>query len=202
MRCATDLSLRAGSVGLSARASGAPLAYKPIVGGRAGEGTWRIIDAVSRVGLPFALALRWSSGDASGMGADITVGRAARICVHAQSVDCQVANLANVANDVVIGIADGFDATRNVWQEDGSSQGGIVNNLNIPPFARRVRLELSDPTLLATTQISMVDGLDLVRGLTVADAQPDGGIPCGGTKKIQFATTANTAFRLVFDLSL
>lgn len=203
MRRASDLTSRSGSATLPARTA-AELVWSRIAGGNAcgGEDAWRVIELASLTNLPFAARIRWNMGSAAGFTAQVAVARATRVCIHARALDIDVANFSNAANQVVCGIADGLVSTHNQWEESGTAANGVTQPLQIPPFADRVRLELADPTLLPTTQITVRDGFAAAASVTLGDAQPDAGIPVSGARSIEFITTANVAFRVVYTLRL
>lgn len=202
-RCETDFTVRNGLVNLSPRLVGAELSYAAVVRGEALADAWRIVEVWSELALPFAVRLRWTAGRSAGDEAWVTVSRATRICVCASAVQVDAANLASLDNRVKAALVDGFLPTHNQWEQSGAAQNGVAQDIPLPPFADRARLELSDPTLLPTTVLQVYNGFNLVAGATQADAQPDAGIPVGGARRLELTVTGGAPqFRIVFTLRL
>ena len=165
--------------------------------------TWRIVEVFSRTGLPFEVDLSWSSGSGSGAHALVTVSRSARICVLARSLKVLASNLANLTNRVGVTVADAYAATENQWEvTDLAAVQGVEQELPLPPFARKVRVELADPTGLPATVLRLYDGQDSLRSTVMGDLQPPEGIPLGGARRLTLAAGAPTAWRAVFTLCL
>lgn len=203
MNCKTDLSVRNGKKTLPARAVGSALSYVELGAGHAAAATWRVVEVWSPSDLPFAVRIQWTAGDSAGQKALVTVSRSARIGVHAQWVEVQAANLADVANVVASAIADAFLPTTNQWEETGTAESSVVQTIPIPPFADRVRLELSDPSLLPSSTLSFYDGFSGVVGVVQGDAQPDGGIPVGGARRLDLTVAGNNSnYRIIFSLRI
>lgn len=203
MRRLTDFPVRNGRGTLPARSVGADLAYQIVGSGEACEDAWRIVEVWSRSALPFAVRLRWTAGQSAGDEALVTVSRATRICVCASTVQVEAANLADVSNDVQLALVDGYHPTSNQWEQAGAAQNGVAQDISLPPFADRARLELSDPSLLPSTTLSVTNGFNLTAGVTQGDAQPDAGIPVGGARRLQLNVSGGAPqFRIVFTLRL
>lgn len=199
----TDLSVRNGKKPLSARAVGSALSYVELGAGQACESAWRVVEVWSSSDLPFAVRLAWTAGDSAGQKAQITVARSTRIGVYAQWVSVEAANLVDTSNTVASAIADAFLPTHNQWEETGVAVAGVTQTIAIPPFADRVRLELSDPSLLGSTTLSFYDGFSSVVGVTQGDAQPDSGIPVGGARRLDLTVASNNSnFRIIFSLRI
>lgn len=200
-RCSTDLSTRSDAVTLSAW-SGSK-AHKSLIGADASEATWRIAEAFSIDGLPFELKLSWSAGAGAGAKATVTACRSVRVCVFARALQVTAANLADASNRVGLTVADGFAITANQAEVTGdmpNSEGDV----EIPPFALRFRFEMADPSYLATTEIRLYDGVNILRSLFMADTQPDGGVPLGGARRLTLTNSSATSveYRVVFYLAL
>lgn len=203
MSCKTDLTVRNGKKTLSARTVGSALSYIELGAGEARESAWRVVEVWSNSDLPFAVRLQWTAGDSAGQKAQITVSRSTRIGVHAQWVSVEAANLVDTSNTVASAIADAFLATHNQWEETGVAVASVTQTITIPPFADRVRLELSDPSLLGSTTLSFYDGFSSVVGVTQGDAQPDSGIPVGGARRLDLTVAGNNSnFRIIFSLRI
>ena len=181
---------------------GGQLAFEPLLNAEAPAAAWRVVEAFSRTGLPFELALAWSSGGGSGATAQVTVSRATRICVFARGLRIQAGNLADAANRVGVTVADAATATENHWEATGSVTEQASAEVPVPPFARTVRVELADPALLPNAAVRLLDGQSVLRATVPANLQPAAGIPVGGARSIEIAATGSTAWRAVFTLSL
>ena len=82
------------------------------------------------------------------------------------------------------------------------SGGGNVDVIP-PPWAKFVRLELSDSTLLSTAFVELLDVNATARGRYAADKQPAPGAPIGDAATIRCVLPAGTyAYRVVFLLHL
>jgi len=178
------------------------LAFKPLLNAESGKDAWRIIEIFSLSAAPFEVRLVWSSGGGSGANAKITVSRASRICVFARGLRIRVANLSNVENRVGVTVADGHTRTRNQWEVRGTVTEDTAEGIEIPPFAERLRLDLSDPTTITSAEIEVYDGQDILRSRTIASAQPSDGLPVGGAGKVEVTIPSSIDYRVVFTLSL
>lgn len=175
----------------------------------AGDGDWRIIDLWSDEGSPWEARLVWSGGGGAQRTALFNVPKCTRICVHATMLQVFGSNLStSAAIQARAAIADGQCDTENQWTVRGSSTdivGGGAGNIDVkpPPWARFVRLELSDSTLLATTFVELLDVNATVRGRYPANAQPAPGAPIGDANLVRLVLPAGTyAYRVVFLLHL
>ncbi|MFN7145835.1 MAG: hypothetical protein ACK4YP_18815, partial [Myxococcota bacterium] len=106
-------------------------------------------------------------------------------------------------------VADGQCDTENQWTVRGATDdqqiGGGAGNVQVkpPPWAKFVRLELSDNTLLATTFVEMLDVNNTPRGRYAGNAQPAPGAPIGDAATVRLVLPAGAyAYRLVFLLHL
>ena len=190
-------------------------------------GAWRLIEAHSQDGNPFDLHLAWSAGAGSGAAAKVTVPNATRICVFARSLTLRAANLSSAMNRVGVNVPDGFAPTQNVWEHCGQvgtswGTGEVtldpdlpgdadidldlepkpVAELPRPAFAHRMKLALADPTGLAGSYIELRDHKDALTGVIPAEMAATFGIPLGGANRILLRTSAPTAFRALFELSI
>jgi len=164
---------------------------------------WRVVEAFSRTGLPFEIALSWSSGGGTGAEARVTVARATRVCVFARSLRVRAGNLADAVNRVGVTVSDAYASTENQWEAVGEIlDQGPAAPVEVPAFARRVRVELSDPTKLSTTSLRVLDGRGVLRPVVPADEQPPEGVPVGGARTLEIEASGATAWRAVFTLSL
>ena len=175
----------------------------------AGDGDWRIIDLWSDEGSPWEARLVWSGGGGAQRTALFNVPNCTRICVHATMLQVFGSNLSNSASiQARAAIADGQCDTENQWTVRGASTdivGGGAGNLDVKPpaWARFVRLELSDTTLLATTFIELRDVNNTPRGRYPGNGQPAPGAPIGDANIVRLVLPAGTyAYRLVFLLHL
>jgi len=178
------------------------LLLKPLLNAESGRDAWRIIEVFSLSAAPFDLRLSWSSGGGSGANAKITVSRAARICVFARSLRIQAANLSDTENRVGVTVADGHTRTRNQWEVRGTATESTPEGIEIPPFAERLRLDLSDPAYVTSAEIEVYDGQDILRSRTIASGQPSDGLPVGGAGKVEVTIPSSIDYRVVFTLSL
>lgn len=179
------------------------LEYVSLLNAEALEDTWRIIEAFSRHGNPFELEVQWAAGTGSGSKARVTVANATRVCVFARSLVVRVANLSVEENRVGVTIADGFAPSENQWEVTGFVDDITPAEIKIPPYARRLRVEVSDPDEAANTLVSLDDGLDVTRSSFVVADQPDSGVYVGGIHTVRLEIPANsTDFRIVFLLTL
>ena len=170
----------------------------------AGDGDWRIIDLWSDEATPYEARLVWSGGTAL-----LDVPRCTRVCVHATMLQIFGSNL-STSSDIAAraAIADGQCDTENQWTVRGSSAqliGGGAGSVNVvpPPWARFVRLELSDSTLSASTFIELLDVNATSRARYAVDQQPNPGVPLGDAATVRCVLPAGTyAYRVVFLLHL
>ena len=174
-----------------------------------GDGDWRIIDLWSDEGSPWEARLVWSGGGGAQRTALIDVPKCARICVHATMVQVFGANLATAAEiQACVAIADGQCDTENQWtvRGDGIQEiGGGSGSADVvpPPWAKFVRLELSDSALLPTAFLELVDVNGTARGRYAGPAQPHPGAPIGDAATVRLVLPSGSyAYRVVFLLHL
>jgi hypothetical protein len=174
-----------------------------------GDGAWRLIDLWSDEGTPWQARVSWSGGGGAQRTAKIDVPNSVRLCIHATMVQVFGANLSTSANiQARAAIADGQGETENQWTVRGFSDGqvgggGGTVDVSPPPWAKFVRLELSDSTLLPTAFLELRDANATSRARYAASAQPQPGAPVGDAASIHLVLPAGTyAWRLVFLLHL
>ena len=174
-----------------------------------GEGDWRIIDLWSDEGSPWEARLVWSGGGGAQRTALLNVPKCTRVCVHATMLQIFGSNLSISANiQARAAIADGQCDTENQWTVRGSTAqivGGAGGNVDVvpPPWAKFVRLELSDDNLLATAFVELLDVNATTRGRYAASQQPAPGAPIGDAATVRCVLPAGTySYRVVFLLHL
>ena len=175
----------------------------------AGDGDWRIIDLWSDEATPWEARLVWSGGGGAQRTALLDVPKCTRVCVHATMLQIFGSNL-STSSDIAAraAIADGQCDTENQWTVRGSSAqiiGGGAGSVNVvpPPWARFVRLELSDSTLSATTFVELLDVNATPRARYPVDQQPNPGVPLGDASTVRCVLpTGSYAWRVVFLLHL
>ncbi len=172
-----------------------------------GDGDWRIIDLWSDEQTPWEARLAWSGGGGAQRTALFDVPKCTRICVHATMVQLFGSNLSISANiQARAAIADGQCDTENQWTVRGSnSQVAAPSNVDVvtPPWAKFVRLELSDNNLLSTAFVELLDVNATTRGRYRADQQVAPGAPIGDAATIRCVLPAGTySYRVVFLLHL
>jgi len=174
-----------------------------------GDGAWRLIDLWSDEGTPWQARVAWSGGGGAQRTAKIDVPNSVRLCIHATMVQVFGANLSTSANiQARAAIADGQGETENQWTVRGFSDGqvgggGGTVDVSPPPWAKFVRLELSDSTLLPTAFLELRDANATSRARYAASAQPQPGAPVGDAASIHLVLPAGPyAWRLVFLLHL
>ena len=174
-----------------------------------GEGDWRIIDLWSDEGSPWEARLVWSGGGGAQRTALLDVPKCTRVCVHATMLQIFGSNLSISANiQARAAIADGQCDTENPWTVRGSTAqivGGAGGNVDVvpPPWAKFVRLELSDDNLLATAFVELLDVNATTRGRDAASQQPAPGAPIGDAATVRCVLPAGTySYRVVFLLHL
>ena len=199
MALAAELSVRAEQVVLPAHDPGAR--WTPVLQAEAGRDTWRIVELFTVGGGPFDAELAWSSGSGVGAEAQVTVARATRVAIYARTLRVRARSLTPADNPVGVTVADGQASTRNQRELTGEASPTPVV-VDVPPFARAVRLDLADASLLAGASLQLVDGLGDVRAQIPADQQPTAGVRVGGAAQVQVTASAPVPFRLVFDLTL
>lgn len=208
---ACKLSRRSGAAKLPAStvagAAGAEVEVLTAQSVGAGDGDWRIIDLWSDEGSPWEARLVWSGGGGAQRTARLNVPNCTRVCVHATMLQVFGSNLSTATGiQGRAAIADGQCDTENQWTVRGDSSqeiGGGNVDVKPPPWAKFVRLELSDNTLLPTSFIELLDVNDTARGRYAGNGQPAPGAPVGDAATVRLVLPAGTyAYRLVFLLHL
>lgn len=195
-RC--DFALRSGRKALPALGGGDPT-YEELFDQQGEVDEWRLVTLQSLTGLPFNARLTWGSGRVSGFHALLTAAPGARVCVFCRALKIEAANLAPAANTVIAAVPDGFAVTSNVY-EVRSGQTATEDEVEPPPFARSVRLDLEADTAYATSYLKLKDAGGTGRAHLYANAQPDQGLPVGGAGSV--SVWATSSYRLVFHLHL
>lgn len=170
-----------------------------------GDGDWRIIDLWSDEGTPWEARLVWSGGGGAQRTAWLDVPKCTRVCVHATMLQVFGSNLStSAAVQARAAIADGQCDTENQWTVRGAIPDAAANvDVVPPPWAKFVRLELSDSTLLATSFIELRDANATTRGRYAGNAQPAPGAPLGDAATLRLVLPAGSyAYRVVFLLHL
>ena len=198
--CGTELTTR--SDGAELPAFDTALKLQKLLDAESELDTWRIVEVFSLTPAPFEIELAWAAGAGSGAFAKITVARSARVCVFARALKIRAGNLADKTNRVCVTVADGRTTTTNQWEVTGNANEQQPENIEIPPFAKRLRLEMADPTQLPGSDIKVYDGLGTLRGKVAGNAQPGSGVPVGGAGKVEVTTTGASDYRVVYTLAL
>ncbi len=174
-----------------------------------GDGDWRIIDLWSDEATPWEARLVWSGGGGAQRTAYLDVPKCTRVCVHATMLQVFGSNLSTSANiQARVAIADGQCDTENQWTVRGSSAqviGGAGGNVDVipPPWAKFVRLELSDSTLNASTFVELLDVNATSRARYAVDKQPAPGVPLGDAATVRCVLPSGSfSYRVVFLLHL
>lgn len=193
----TELTTRSDAVVLPAGSGLPDVRPTLLLDAEAELDTWRIVEVFSRIG-PFEVDLSWSAGNGSGAAARVTVPRSTRICLFARSLRVAALNLCDATHRVGVTVGDGFAVTANVRELHGRGPG----RLDVPPFSRRVRLDLADSTQLAAARLQVLDGLGAQRADVPCLHQPDSGVPLGDTGSVQVDLPPEVDWRLIFTLCL
>jgi hypothetical protein len=207
-KASPDLSIRSGSEELAAYTDPTEKpSFRLLLDADACADTWRIIEVSGNGVTPFEVELSWSAGTGSGARARMVVARGTRVCVFARALRVRVANLGNAVNRVGVTVADGFAPTANQWEVRGGGAeqvggGGGPQEVPIPPFADRFRVETADPVQLPLVVFEVQDGLGTVRNKLSGDKQPGAGNPLGAAGKLIVTVPAGIAWRVVFYLVL
>ena len=143
-------------------------------------GAWRIVEVVSGSGGPFELVVAWSSGDGAGQEAKMTVARGTRFCIFASSLKVRAANLSSRENRVSCMVSEGYCVSENHFEVRGEGGSNEPVPIEIPPFARSVRLDTSPASGLMSSTLYVNDGLGTTRAEVLGDEQPSGGLPLAG----------------------
>lgn len=123
----------------------------------------------------------------------------------ASSLRVVVRNRSADANRVGVTVADTLGAvrSRNHWEDVGETQADAPILHDVPPFARAVRLDLSDSRALRRTHFALLDGAGAVRARIPANLQPGDGWPVGAASHVRIDPSDQPSpYRLVFDLTL
>ncbi|MCB9764969.1 MAG: hypothetical protein H6739_34670 [Alphaproteobacteria bacterium] len=176
------------------------LRWSPLLSGEDARDGWRIVEARSARGAPFALRLGWSSAQASGGQAWVCAPHATRVCVFARSLRVEAANRAEPENRVSVTVADGFALTANQWEEHAVTDP--VAALAVPPFATHLWVGVDQPDLRPYTVLRLLDGMGTVRESLRLDALPPGGLPLGATHRVEVQADDPVHLRATFTLAL
>ena len=165
-------------------------------------GTWRIVEVVSASGGPFELRLTWSAGDGMGQEAKMTVARGTRFSIFASSLKLRAANLWSKENRISAMVSDGYCVSENHYEVRGAGTIAATASIEIPPYAKSVRVDVSPASGLVSTTLSLADGLGTTRAEILGDAQPAGGLPLAGAGTLSVQVPPEHNFRVTFTLSL
>lgn len=165
-------------------------------------GAWRIVEVVSDTGGPFEIVVTWSSGDGAGQRAKLTVARGTRFCIFAASLKVRVANLSSRENRVTVMASEGYCVSENHYEVRGEGGSNEPVPIEIPPFARAVRLDTSPASGLVGSTLTVHDGLGTTRAEVPGDAQPAGGLPLAGAGALLVLVPTGAAYRVTYTLSL
>jgi hypothetical protein len=202
------LATRANQVDLVGWASGQQdKSWAAVLNTEARAEDWRLIELFSGSGRAFEAEVRWTAGDGAGGAALLTVSRSTRVCVLARSLLVRVSNLHSAENRVGCSVAqpEGFVATENVYELPFQVAAAESLSLALPPMARRVRVEVSDPELAKTLSVQLLDGQGQLRVQVAGDAQPLGGLQLGGADQLVLGNAHLSSIvlgRVVFTLAL
>lgn len=203
--CSADLEGRTASVLLTEWGGVSEPVWEPLLAPtHAHRGAWRVVDLFSEdARRPWRAELRWGAGGAQGQLALISIARATRVCVFASSLTVRAQNWSTSKHHVSVAVADGFDPSRNQLEYQDAVDAGFPVELDIPPFADRLHVEVADRTLAGTTEIRQFDaaGTEFGRCL-VSDIYGGPGLPCGHLAYVQIVSSGATAFRAIFTLRL
>ena len=166
------------------------------------QGAWRIVEVVSNTGAPFEVVVGWSSGDGAGQEAKLTVSRGTRLSVFASSLKLRVANLSSRENRVTVMASEGYCVSENHFEVRGEGGSNEPIPIEIPPFAKAVRLDASPASGLVSSTLYVNDGLGTTRAEVPGDVQPAGGLPLGGAGALLVSVPAGVSFRVTFSLSI
>ena len=197
---ATRLSRRGHQETLRAY-TGTPL-FADLLSAEACLGTWRIVEVVSASGGPFELRLSWSAGDGMGQEAKLTVARGTRLSIFASSLKLRAANLWSKDNRISVMVSDGYCVSENHYEVRGVGTIAAATAVEIPPYARTVRVDVSPASGLVSTTLSLADGLGTVRAEVLGDEQPAGGLPLAGAGSLTVEVPPDHTFRVTCTLSL
>jgi len=183
--------------------SGQPVWVK-LIHAEAAAVDWRVIELFSLNDSPFEADIIWTTGTGTGAHLLVTVPRATIISVSARSVTIRVASLSSSKDTKSVGVTieDAHEVTRNIYEVAGASGVDLFFDAGtVPPFANRVRLDISDNTVLAAAEIQLIDGSGTVRTHIMGDEQPGGGLLLGNTQSIELKVASGRDYRLIYYLS-
>ena len=163
-------------------------------------GAWRIVEVVSGSGAPFEVVVGWSSGDGAGQEAKMTVARGTRFSVFASSLKVRAANLSSRENRVTVMVSDGYCVSENHYEVRGEGGANAPVPVEIPPFARSVRLDTSPASGLVGSTLYVNDGLGTTRAEVLGDEQPSGGLPLAGAGALLAEVPSGVHYRITFNL--
>ena len=166
------------------------------------QGTWRIVEVVSASGGPFELRLSWSAGDGMGLEAKMTVARGTRFSIFASSLKLRAANLWSKENRISAMVSDGYCVSENHYEVRGEGTIAATTAVEIPPYAKSVRVDVSPAAGLFSTTLSLLDGLGTTRAEVTGDAQPAGGLPLAGAGALNVTVPVGHNFRITFTLNI
>ena len=203
----TSLATRSDQLTLAGWASGQQeQTWKSLLDTEARAEDWRLVELFSSSDRPFEAELVWSSGSGAGGKALVTVCRSTRVCVVARALRVRVANLHGSENRVSVNVAQpsGFVGTINVYEVPFTVPGEDSLTLGLPPMARRVRVEVSDPAQAKTLTVKLQDGQAQLRSQLPSDELPAEGLYLGGSDQILLSNghLSQVLGRVVFTLAL
>ena len=184
------------------RAYTGTLSLVDLIRAEACQGAWRIVEVVSGTGAPFELKVSWSAGDGAGQAAKMTVARGTRFSIFAASLTLRAANLSSRENRVSCMVSEGYCVSENHYEVRGEGSSNEPVPVEIPPFARSVRLDVSPATGLVGSALTVNDGLGTTRAEVLGDAQPAGGLPLAGAGALLLVVPPGTSYRVTVTLSL
>lgn len=168
-----------------------------------GPSAWRVVELWSTDNVPWQATIEWSGGAAGLRKAQVLVPRATRVCVNANALTISGANLSTVAsNNVWAAVEDGYGQYENQWVVGGATTQATTVEDTPPPFARFVRLELSDDSRYPTSFVELYDASGTLRARYAADKQPNPGVPVGDAAKLRAVISGATSYRFTYLLGL
>ena len=203
----TSLATRSNRLTLAGWASGQQdKEWQTLLDTEAPAEDWRLVELFSASDRPFEAELVWASGTGSGGRVLLTVSRSTKACVVARSLRVRAANLHGEENRVSVNVAEpsGFVGTTNVYEEPFTIPASESVSLELPPMARRVRVEVSDPDQAKTLAVKLLDGQAQLRSQLPSDALPAEGLYLGGSHQLQLSNAhlSQVLGRVLFTLAL
>ena len=165
---------------------------------------WRLIELNSVTGTPVDWRVVWTSGGGE-QEAWVSTARSTRVCVYAQTLRLQTRNNSASSTTVSATIATtrGALSTDNVWEVRSLLDADGSDEIVIPPYARRVRVDCGDRTKLDSVTVTLTDAYTLTRAQLLVSELPSDGLPIGSADKVTLSNTgANVLCRAVFHLAL